>query len=175
MSDTATDFNGLPDGGASQDADVLAIQRGTGTDSTKRVTLAAIVTRALARLLAGSGIKVSLASGNLTFESGGADIVEISTTTATLDLTHVNRSIKCNNASAQTLTIAPQSSVTWPANIQLEGWQHGAGAVTFAPGSGVTIHKSSKITLTTDGQYSAWGLKRIAENEWLLFGGMGSA
>ena len=126
-------------------------------------------------ITAGSGIKATEASGVVTLESGGATSVEITGASATLALTHANRFVKFNNATAQTITIPPQSSVAWPADAQIEGAQWGAGAVTFVAGSGVTIRKSSKITATSDAQYAAFGLKRIAANEWLLFGNFGSA
>lgn len=175
MADTALPISGLDEAATVGDTDMLEIER-VGTPNTGlRATAAKIAAYVLGKITAGSGIRVSVADGVATLESGGATIVEISTTTATLGLTHLNRSIKCNSATAQTLTIPPQADVAWPDNIQLEGWQHGAGSVTFVAGSGVTIRKSSKITLSTDGQYSAWGLKRIGLNEWLLFGHMGSA
>ena len=111
----------------------------------------------------------------ITLASGGAAMVEITGASATLGLSHADRFIRCNNATAQTITIPPQASVAWPDDIQLEGAQWGAGAVTFVAGSGVTLRKSSDITATTKNQYSPWGLKRVGLNEWLLFGKMGSA
>lgn len=176
----ANSIGSFTEASALADTDMLEIERPDGSppgtpNSWWRITALKIGNYVLGKVVAGSGMRLALAGGELTLESGGANIVEISTTTATFGLSHLNRSVKCNNASAQTLTIPPQASVAWPDNIQLEGWQHGAGAVTFAAGAGVTIRKSAKITLTTDGQYSPWGLKRIGTNEWLLFGAMVSA
>ncbi|MFZ6696834.1 WD40/YVTN/BNR-like repeat-containing protein [Stenotrophomonas acidaminiphila] len=51
MADMGTDFNGLPDAGALTGAEVVAVQRGTGQDSTLRTTIAAILA------MAGSGAK----------------------------------------------------------------------------------------------------------------------
>ena len=176
----ANSIGSMTEVSALADTDMLELERPDGDPPTTpnswwRCTALKLGNYVLGKIAAGSGIRLGLSGGLLTLESGGAAIVEIATSTATLGLSHLNRSIKCNSASAQTITIPPQASVAWPDNIQLEGWQHGTGAVTFVAGSGVTIRKSSKITLTTDSQYSAWGLKRIAENEWLLFGAMGSA
>ena len=126
-------------------------------------------------IIAGSGIKSTEDEGTVTLEGVGASIVEITGASATLGLSHANRFVRCNNATAQTITIPTQVTVAWPDNIQLEGAQWGAGAVTFVGASGVTIRRNSKITATTDGQYSAWGLKRVGSNEWLLFGQMRSA
>ena len=130
---------------------------------------------AIQGITAGSGIKSTESAGVVTLESGGATSVEITGASATLALTHANRFLKCNNATAQTITIPPQSSVAWPTDAQIEGAQWGAGAVTFVAGSGVTLRKRSNRTATTGGQYAAWGLKRISTNEWWLFGDLGSA
>lgn len=119
---------------------------------------------------AGSGIRIA---GSV-ISSGGAAVVDI-TTSSTLGLQHADRFIRCNSATAMTITVPAQATVAWPDDIQLEGAQWGAGAVTFVGASGVTIRRSSKIAATTDGQYAPWGLKRVALNEWLLFGHMGSA
>ena len=97
------------------------------------------------------------------------------TGSTTLGLQHADRFIRCTSATATTITVPAQATVAWPDDIQLEGVQWGAGAVTFVGASGVTIRRSAKISATTDGQYAPWGLKRVGLNEWLLFGQMGSA
>lgn len=175
MTDTATDFNGLPAGGVLQAADVLPLQRGTAADSTKKATGAELAEGVLDNIAAGSGVRRAKSGAALTLSSGGASTVEITGASATLALTHADRFVKFNNSTAQTITIPPQSSVAWPDGAQIEGAQWGAGAVTFVAGSGVTLRKSSKITATTDAQYAPIGLKRVAANEWLLFGQFGSA
>ena len=175
MADTGTDFNGLPDAGALDDADVVPLQRGTGEDSTKRTTVSGIAAKTLAGILTSSGVRATASGDQVTIEGVGATSVEITGASATLGLQHANRFIRCNNATAQTITIPPQASVEWPDDVQLEGAQWGAGAVTFVAGSGVTLRKSSDTTATTKNQYSPWGLKRVGLNEWLLFGKLGSA
>lgn len=119
---------------------------------------------------AGSGIRIA---GSV-ISSGGAAVVDI-TASGTLGLQHADRFIRFNSATAMTITVPAQATVAWPDDIQLEGAQWGAGAVTFVGASGVTIRRSTKVTATTDGQYAPVGLKRIGLNEWLLFGQMGSA
>lgn len=121
-------------------------------------------------ITAGSGAAVTRAGAAVTIEGAGAAVVDITGSSATLALSNANRFNRCNNASAQTITIPPQSSVAWPDSVQLEGAQWGAGAVTFVAGAGVTIRKKANRTATTDGQYAPWGLKRVGLNEWLLFG-----
>ena len=175
--ETAYSIGGMTEATALADTDMLEIERPEATlpNSWWRVTALKIANYVLGKVVAGSGMTPSLASGQLTLESGGSAIVEITGSAATLGLSNMNRFNRCNNATAQTITIPPQSSVAWPDDVQLEGAQWGAGAVTFVAGSGVTLRKSSKITATTDGQYSPWGLKRTGLNEWLLFGDLGSA
>lgn len=102
-------------------------------------------------------------------------IVEITSTAASLDLTHAGKWLKCNNASAQKITIPAEATVAWPADTEMQGFQYGAGAVTFVGASGVTIRKHSSLTLAALGQYAPFGLKKIGTNEWLLFGMMRSA
>lgn len=169
---TATDFNGLPDAGVLEGTDVVPLQRGTGEDSTKRTTVSGIAAKTLAGILTSSGVRTTVSGDQVTIEGVGATSVEITGASATLGLQHANRFIRCNNATGQTVTIPPQSAVAWPDDIQLDGVQWGAGAVTFVGAAGVDIRKSSNITATTDGQYSPWGLKRTGINEWLLFGQM---
>ncbi|KRG53617.1 hypothetical protein [Stenotrophomonas nitritireducens] len=172
---TATDFNGLPPAATLEGTDVVPLQRGTGADSTKRTTVSGIAAKTLAGILTSSGVRATINGDQVTIEGVGAAIVEITGSAYTLGLQNMNRFNPCNNATAQTITIPPQSSVAWPNDIQLEGAQTGAGAVTFVAGPGVTLRKSSDITATTKNQYSPWGLKRIGLNEWLLFGKMGGA
>lgn len=164
------------------DTDMLEIERPDGNPAAEspvpnswwRLPAAKIAGYVLGKIVQGSGMRLSLNSGQLTLESGGAASVEISGSAATLGLSNMNRFNRCNNATAQTITIPPQSSVAWPDDIQLEGAQWGAGAVTFVAGPGVTLRKRSNRTATTDGQNAPWGLKRTGLNEWLLFGDLGS-
>ena len=174
MADTAQPIGGLPDAGALQDTDKVEIERGDGAEvGGFRSTIAAVAARVLAKLAAGSGVRISIANGQATISAGGAASVEITGST-TLGLQHADRFNRCTSATATTLTIPAQATVAWPEDIQLEGAQMGAGLVSFVGAAGVTIRRSAKIAATTDGQYAPWGLRRIAANEWLLFGVMGS-
>jgi hypothetical protein len=157
---TATDFNGLPSAGGLQDTDVIPLQRGTGVDSTKQTTFGAIKAAAVAAVPPSSSVSV---------------VMELTGASASLGLTHAGNFVKCNHTAAQTITIPPQATVAWSADTQIEGAQWGAGAVTFVGGSGVTVRKRSNRSMTTAGQYAPWALKRVAENEWMLTGDLGSA
>ncbi len=178
--ETAYSIGSMDEASALADADMLEIERPDGDPPTTpnswlRITAAKIAAYALGKIVQGSGMRLSLAGGQLTLESGGAASVEITGSAATLGLSNMNRFNRCNNATAQTITIPAQADVEWPDDIQLEGAQWGAGAVTFVSASGVDLRKRSNRTATTDGQYAPWGLKRTGLNEWLLFGDLGSA
>lgn len=163
--------------GEFQDADLLEVERPVADPAPNdnfRATFAQLVLAIVAKLLPGSGIRINTSGGVTTISSGGAAVVDVTAST-TLGLSHADRFLRCNSAAAITITVPAQATVAWPDAIQLEGCQWGAGAVTFVGASGVNVRRSTKLTATTDGQYTPWGLKRVAENEWLLFGQMGAA
>lgn len=78
-------------------------------------------------------------------------------TTYTFVLTDSGKWFRFSNASAVTVTIPPHSSVAFAAGTQFDGIAAGAGAVSFAAGSGVTINSfagNKKIA----GQYAGFTL-----------------
>ncbi len=76
--------------------------------------------------------------------------------------------VSLNNASPITFTIPPNSSVSYTTGVRLDIVQYGAGQVTVAGGSGVTVN--STPTLKLRAQYSAASCVKISTNEWLLVG-----
>lgn len=94
-------------------------------------------------------------------------------TTYTLALTDAGKMVSLSNASAITMTVPPNSSVAFPVNTRIDLVQYGAGQVTVAQGSGVTIRSSGgKLKLT--GQYSGATLWKKATDEWILIGDIAS-
>lgn len=90
-------------------------------------------------------------------------------TSYTLVLADAGKRVRTNNASSNTVTVPPNSSVAFATGTRIELFQYGAGQTTIAAGSGVTIRSSgSKLKLT--GQYSGAMLDKIATDEWLLVG-----
>lgn len=89
------------------------------------------------------------------------------------------RFLHSTSGTASVITIPPHSSAGWSLHTssapQFEGAQGGAGSVTISPASGVTLFKNSRYSNTTAGQYSVWGLKMLAQDQWLLFGDLGAA
>jgi hypothetical protein len=90
-------------------------------------------------------------------------------TSYTAAATDGNTYIRFTNASAVTFTIPPNSSVAFPTDTEITIEQAGAGALSVAAGSGVTIN-SRASDLTLAGQFSVAFLKKVATNTWTLNG-----
>lgn len=87
----------------------------------------------------------------------------------TLALADAGTVVELTKATANTLTVPPNSSVAFPVGTVIELFQYGAGQVTVAAGAGVTIRSSGgKLKLT--GQYSGASLRKRATDEWSLIG-----
>lgn len=76
-----------------------------------------------------------------------------------------------NNAAATTVTVPPNSSVAFDIGTQIDAVQIGAGKVTFAQGSGVTI-RSVDSNKAIAARYGAATLLKIGTDEWVLFGAL---
>ena len=74
-----------------------------------------------------------------------------------------------DSGSAQTFTVEPDSVTDFPDGVLLTVCQDGAGQVTVAAGSGVTI-KSADGALKLRKQYSAVQLWKETTNTWWAFG-----
>jgi hypothetical protein len=101
--------------------------------------------------------------------SGVGNVSTQTGTTYTAALTDANDYIRFSNASSITFTIPPNSSVAFPIGTVIEVEQAGAGALSVAAGSGVTIN-SRGSDLTLAGQYSVAALKKVATDTWTLTG-----
>ena len=92
-------------------------------------------------------------------------------TTYTLVLADANKLVTQSNASGITTTIPPNTDVAFQIGDQVNLLQLGAGQVTVAPGSGVTI-RSEGTKLKLKGQYAAATCIKIASDEWVLVGNL---
>jgi hypothetical protein len=118
--------------------------------------------------ISASDMAVGLAT---TFEPHG-QIFAINTQTGvsyTLALADKGKLVETNNASANTVTVPPNSSAAFPVNSRIDLSQYGAGQTTIAAGAGVTI-RSAGGKLKLSGQYSAGTLWKRASDEWQLVG-----
>ena len=86
----------------------------------------------------------------------------ITTVTYTAVLLDAGKTVTLSNASAVTLNIPAQATVSWADNTQLNFLNLGAGTVTITPAATVTIN-GTPLTLTTS---KGGSLVRTASNTW---------
>lgn len=98
-----------------------------------------------------------------------APVITESTTARVLALTDGAAYIRHTNASASTVTVPPQSSVTWLADTEIHIRRAAAGNLTLTPGSGVTLNAPSGGTLVMTNAMSVT-LKRVASDVWDVVG-----
>lgn len=89
-------------------------------------------------------------------------------TTYTLVLTDASKFVTLSNAGAITLTVPPNSSVAFPVGSTVELIAIGAGQVTVAQGSGVTVNATPGLKLRA--QYSGATLVKTGTDQWYLVG-----
>lgn len=77
-----------------------------------------------------------------------------------------------NSASAQTFTVPPTSDVAATIGSRIDVVQKGAGAVSIAAGSGVTIVPAPGALATTAGVGSVCSLTLMEANTWYLSGAL---
>ncbi len=86
----------------------------------------------------------------------------------TLVLTDASWYIAMSYATANTLTVPPNSSVAFPVGVKVEVEMRGAGITTLVAGSGVTIN--TRNTLALAGQYGVATLIKTATDTWTAYG-----
>jgi len=89
-------------------------------------------------------------------------------TTYTLVLGDQCQLVTLDNASAVTVTIPPNSSVAYPTGTKIDLLAKGAGQVTVAAGSGVTVNSAQSLKLRA--QWSAASAIKLATDTWVLVG-----
>lgn len=97
--------------------------------------------------------------------------VDQTNTSYTLAITDNGQIVYANNASANTITVPPNSSVAFPVGAKIDVVQTGAGTTTIAAGSGVTIN-SADSALDIGAQYGAATLVKTDTDTWLLIGNL---
>jgi hypothetical protein len=76
--------------------------------------------------------------------------------------------IRFTNGSAVTVTVPTDAAASLPDGYIVHLHQAGAGQVTVAGASGVTVNSSS--TLSARAQYAALSLFKLGTNDWVLVG-----
>lgn len=105
---------------------------------------------------AGSSVEVNAQSG----------------TAYTLVLGDAGKLVTCENASAITLTIPANASVAFDTGTVIAVAQLGAGLVTVAGASGVTVNGVTPGDNDLTGQWATASLTKLATDTWLLSGGL---
>ena len=90
------------------------------------------------------------------------------TASYTLVLDDKNKIVEMNVASANNLTIPPNSSVAFPVGSQINILQVGTGQTTIVAGAGVTVNGTPGLKMRTQFSYATC-IKR-ATNTWVLVG-----
>jgi len=99
---------------------------------------------------------------------------DFSTTSYTIQASDAGKIVRSTGSSAATITVPPQSSATFSSGQQIIIIQQGAGQITVAAGSGVTIN-SKDGNLKMSARYSAATLVRQpSDNYWYLIGDLTS-
>ena len=88
--------------------------------------------------------------------------------TYTTVLGDANKLVTLSNGSGVTVTIPPNSSVAYPVGTKIDFAQIGAGQVTVAAGSGVTVNATPSLNFRA--QYSAATCIKTGTDTWLLVG-----
>ena len=82
--------------------------------------------------------------------------------------------VRINNASANTVTVPPNSGVDFPIGTQIILCTLNAGVTTITPGSGVSLYSVGSGTanagdLKIDGQYATAALVKTLTDQWHVF------
>jgi hypothetical protein len=89
----------------------------------------------------------------------------------TLQLTDGGKVLTFTNSTAVTVTVPANATIAFPIGTQIAVLRNGAGTVTFAGASGVTVH-SKDSALAIAGQYASAALLKRATNTWQLIGSL---
>ena len=101
------------------------------------------------------------------FGAGAPSVSEKTGTTYTIAAGDAQTTVFVNNATGTTVTIDDEIAV----GERIDFVQKGAGAITFAAGSGVTLHSKDSL-LSTNGQYTAATVIKEATNVYYLIGNL---
>ena len=119
-------------------------------------------------------IQLPDASGTVALQEQAYQAINAQTgTTYTTVLADGGKLVTLSNGSAITLTIPPNSSVAYPIGTKLDFIQIGAGQVTVAGGTGVTVN--STPTLKFRAQHSGASCIKIATDTWQLVGDLAAS
>jgi hypothetical protein len=85
-----------------------------------------------------------------------------------LALTDAGKLVEGNKGTGMNITVPPNTDVAFPIGTWVDIGQIGAGQVTIAPGSGVTLRSRNGLKLA--GQYAGATIIQRAADEWVVTG-----
>lgn len=124
----------------------------------------------------GAGVTATNSGGAVTVTINGASsTMSINTQTASYTLVSgdAEKYVRMNVASANNLTVPPNSSVAFAIGTQVHVRQAGAGKTTVVAGSGVTINTPETLNLRK--QQSTATLIKVATDTWEIMGDLEAA
>jgi hypothetical protein len=145
-----TDLSAILGAAVDDAADYLTIVDMTETGAARNKK---ILVGELLGLATGSGVSINAQSG----------------TSYTLVLGDANNVVQLSNAGAITLTIPDNSDVAFPVGTVVEIHHGGAGVVTFAEDTSVTILSRGSL-VDTAGQEAVAAIRKVATDTWRLTG-----
>lgn len=122
-------------------------------------------------VITASGLGAAELSGTKVKPSQASSAIESKTASFTLALADAGKMILVNTGTDITVTIPLNSSVAFDIGTEIEITRLGAGEVTIAGATGVTIDSILSMTSVSD-QYGVVALKKLDTNEWLLAGAL---
>ena len=137
----------------------IDIETGGGNTYTFPSATSTLATLALAETLTNKTLTDPKIETSINAQTG---------TTYTLVLADASKNVSMSNASANTLTVPPNSAVAFPVGIKVFITQGGAGSTTIAAGTGVTINAPSTVTLAIGEQWESRVCQKTGTDTWLL-------
>jgi len=108
----------------------------------------------------------------LAAQQGVATVNAQTGTTYTLVIGDAGKLVTLTNGSAITLTVPTNAAVAYPVGTVIALAQLGAGLVSIAGASGVTVNGVTPGADDLTGQWATASLTKLAADTWLLSGGL---
>jgi hypothetical protein len=121
---------------------------------------------------AGVNITLTVDGTDLEVSSTHTDINAQTGTSYTLVLADAGKLVTCANASPVTVTLPANASVALPVGTVVGIAQLGAGTVTIAGASGVTVNGTVLGSEDISAQYGTAAATKIATDTWLVSGSL---